>query len=326
MTPRTPRPTRVTAALAGTTLLALVGLTALAGCSSTGAGSDSGTAPAVADASAGEVAGSRDYSAADGTMDGVAVDGAAARLPGSPEDATDPALIKRGTISLVAEDVAQARLDALHDVDRVGGSVDDEQTTADRDGEVTTVRMVLRVPADRYDEVTEDLKGIATLSDASTSSTDVRDRIIRTNVQIGVQRDAIQRIRLLLDRATNIGDIIRIESELTDRIARLDTLRRTAAYLADQTSMSTIDLSIGHQPAKPAPTHEKKRRTGFLGGLDRGWGAFTDTVVWLAGAVGTLLPFAVTLAVIGLPLGWLLRRRLRGRRSVTVAAGPAAAP
>lgn len=318
---------RITTTVAATSLLAFVGLATLVGCSS---GQDSG-----ADATSGAVApdapqdgrrgaaGSEAYDAADASganaLDGLSVDGTL-RTEQADDPGTDPALIKRGTIGLVADDVARARLAVLHDVDRVDGSVDDEETVADEDGVVTSVRMVLRVPADRYDEVTEDLKGIATLSDATTSSTDVRDRIIRTRVQIGVQRDAIERIRLLLDRANDIGDIIRIESELTDRIARLDTLRRTAAYLADQTSMSTINLSIEKSPKHPAPTDEKKR-TGFLAGLDRGWGAFSDTVVWLAGAVGTLLPFAVALAVLGVPLGWLLRRRLRGRRTVTPAAG-----
>lgn len=321
--------TRTPAALAGTVLLALVGLTALAGCSSSDGGdgdgggdSASAVSGSLADAPKSARRGAQDSEAYDALDSNLTVDGAAeARPEDQGDDGTDPALIKRGSIGLVAEDVAQARLEALHDVARVDGSVDDEQTAADEDGDLTTVQLVLRVPADKYEEVSEDLKGIATLSDASSSSTDVRDRIIRAHVQIGVQRDAIERIRLLLDRATDIGDIIRIEGELTDRIARLDTLRRTAAYLASQTSMSTIDLLIEQAPDKATPKPEEKKRTGFVAGLDRGWGAFSDTVVWLSGAVGTLLPFAVALAVVGLPLGWLLRRRLRGRRTVTPAAG-----
>jgi len=44
-------------------------------------------------------------------------------------------------------------------------------------------------------------------------------------------------------------------------------------------------------------------------------------VGWLAAALGTVLPFAVALVVVGLPLGWLLRRRFRASRSVKTAAG-----
>jgi hypothetical protein len=308
---------RLPAAVAGTALLALVGLAGLTGCSSSsgdGSGDSSGSAavPHGAAADADAPANDTDSLNLKTTKGEGVADTAYGR--GDTGDAGDtalePALIKRGTIGLESDDVAQARLDARHVIDTAGGTVDDEETTASKDGEVTSVRMVLRVPAAKYDDVSEQLRKIATLTDASSSSTDVRDRIIRTHVEIGVQRDAIKRIRILLHRAANIGDIIRIESELTDRIARLDTLRRTAAYLADQTSTSTINLYIEKKASeKPAPP--EKKRTGFLGGLHQGWDAFTATVVWLGAAIGTLLPFALALALVGVPLGWLLRRRFR---------------
>lgn len=331
MTSRTPRRTRrlsspraATAALLA--VLVILAAAALAGCSS-GSSDDSGTDSVVA----GSVPPPQQRAAR-----GTAEDGAAGTdsLSFQVNDSTgaavreqeEPALIKRGTISLESDDVEAARLGARKVVDTAGGSIDEEETATDDDGDVSTVRMVLRVPAADFDQVVEDLKDVATLTEASTSATDVRDRVIRTHVQIGVQRDAIERIRLLLDRATSISDIIRIEGELTDRIARLQTLRRTAAYLADQTSMSTINLYIEQTPEKGAPKPEEKKRTGFVAGLDRGWGAFSDTVVWIAGAVGTVLPFAVTLLVLGAPLAWLLRRRLRtlrpaGQQPATPTAG-----
>ena len=43
-----------------------------------------------------------------------------------------------------------------------------------------------------------------------------------------------------------------IESELSQRQADLDSLEQQAAYLADQTSMSTIVVSIDQIPAKKA--------------------------------------------------------------------------
>ena len=302
---------RVRATVAATALLGIAGLAGLTGCSAAGGGNDSGGSSS--DSAGGSVAADGSLAGADNAVRASAPEVKSAYNAEDPS--AEPALIKRGTIGLTSDDVAKARLDARHLVDTAGGTVDDEETTADKDGEVTSVRMVLRVPAGKYDEVTEQLKKIATLTDAKSSATDVRDRIIRTHVQIGVQRDAIKRIRVLLGRADNIGDVIRIESELTDRIASLDTLRRTAAYLADQTSMSTINLYIAKASHHAAPPAEKKR-TGFIGGLDRGWDAFTATVGWLAGALGTVLPFAVALVAVGLPLGWLLRRRFRAWRSV----------
>jgi hypothetical protein len=325
MTSRTAGP-RLPAAIAGTLLLALLGLTTLTGCSSNGSddsgdpGDTADSAPAAsADGPAREGGGrSSDTLSVAGSLDsGTPPENAHGTRA---DDSTAPALIRRGTISLTATDVDAARLDARKVVDEHNGTIDAEETSTDDDGDASTVRMVIRVPAADFDEVVDQLDQVATLSDSSTSSTDVRDRVIHTHVQIGVQRDAIARIRQLLSRATNIGDIIRIEGELTDRIARLETLQRTAAYLADQTSMSTITLYIEKAKDRSAPP-EEKHRTGFIGGLDSGWGAFTDAAVWLSAAVGAVLPFAVTLAIIGVPLGWVLRRRLR-RIGVTSAVTP----
>jgi hypothetical protein len=46
----------------------------------------------------------------------------------------------------------------------------------------------------------------------------------------------------------------------------------------------------------PAP------RTGFVGGLQRGWDGFVATAVWIASAFATLLPFLVLLVLVALGL------------------------
>ncbi|HET7823328.1 MAG TPA: hypothetical protein VFL10_17535, partial [Ornithinibacter sp.] len=48
---------------------------------------------------------------------------------------------------------------------------------------------------------------------------------------------------------------------------------------------------------------------GFLAGLKAGWTAFTGSVTVLLTVVGALLPFAVVLALVLVPLVLWLRRR-----------------
>ena len=81
--------------------------------------------------------------------------------------------------------------------------------------------------------------------------------------------------------------------------------------------MSTITLDISVPPATVAPAAHHDR-TGFLTGLRHGWTALTGTVVVGLTALGAVLPFAVLLAAVGLPLWWWARRR--------AGAGPAATP
>lgn len=306
-------------ATTGTTALIAVFLAGCAGLGSDDGGtSDDSARPASEEVYATEAPADGEYAP---EVDGLDADmsGNRADVAADVEEGAEPALIKTGTISLVADDVADARLDARKIIDQFGGTIDEEETQADDDGGVTDARIVLRVPSEDFEEVVERLEGIATLESSTSSSTDVRDQVIRTNVQIDVQEAAIDRIQALLDRAKNLGNVIRIESELTDRIAKLQTLKRTAAYLADQTSLSTINLYLEKKDEDDEPAMEDA--TGFVAGLERGWDAFSTAAVWVAGAVGTVLPFAGLVLVIGVP-AWLLARRRRG--TPAGAAAPAA--
>ena len=61
---------------------------------------------------------------------------------------------------------------------------------------------------------------------------------------------------------------------------------------------------------------EEEASTGFLAGLGGGMQALGAVAVGLATVVGALLPFAVVLAVICLPVWLVVRRSARRRRTV----------
>ena len=75
---------------------------------------------------------------------------------------------------------------------------------------------------------------------------------------------------------------------------------------ANETITITLDVAVPPTKVVPATHH---RHAGFLTGLRHGWTALTDTVVVGLTALGAVLPFAVLLAAVGLPLWWWARRR-----------------
>jgi hypothetical protein len=78
--------------------------------------------------------------------------------------------------------------------------------------------------------------------------------------------------------------------------------------------MSTISLDISVPAAHATTTTSGPLdHAGFMTGLSHGWAALSGTVVVTLTAVGALLPFAVALALVGLPLWWVARRVWRGR-------------
>ena len=216
-------------------------------------------------------------------------------------------VISTGTVELSSKDVSSVRdriaaLLVAHD-----GVVADERTSTDDKGRTSYARLVLRVPAEDFAAVMDQLSGIARLVDSSRKSEDVTTQVIDVDQRVEVQRKGLRRTVELLDRARTLADVLKIEDEITRRRADLDSLVGQQRYLRNQTSLSTITVTVDRRVPPPV-----ERAGGFVGGLRSGWDALTAFVGWVVTGVGTLLPFTLLLLVLA-PLAWLVRRALRGR-------------
>ena len=299
----------------------LVLAVALTGCSGGGDGAATNSAGGDANGSvAGEApAPAERDAAADGvtTSQAYGAGGRDALLSVVDKPApTEPqqALIKKGNVSLRADDVGKAQFEVQRIVDKHGGKVPEEKTTTDEDGRPAYTRMVLRIPAAAFDDALAELKDLegAELEAANTSTDDVTTKLIDTQTRVEVQRRSIARITTLFDRAQSIRDIMAIEAQLSRRQADLDSLERQAAYLHGQTTLSTIVVSIDEIPAKKAAP-KKEDDTGFLAGLSAGWGGLKTFAVALATVLGALLPWLVVIVVLGVPTLLLVRAARRRR-------------
>jgi hypothetical protein len=156
----------------------------------------------------------------------------------------------------------------------------------------------------------QDLERVAVLVASSGNTKDVTTEVLDKDIRVEVQRRSIERISLLLEQATSIRDIVAIEAQLSQRQADLAVLEKEQRYLADQTEMATINVSVERIKDKEKPPPEKKDDTGFFAGLDRGWDGLKTFGVGLATVVGALLPWMIVAAVLAIP-GVPLSRRFR---------------
>ena len=105
------------------------------------------------------------------------------------------------------------------------------------------------------------------------------------------------------------GRPLRRPRKLPARQAELDSLTAQRAVLADAVALSTVYVSL-------TPESEAAQFTppGFLSGLESGWNALRTVVATVITAAGFLLPFALALAVVAVPIivvVFALRRRRR---------------
>ena len=140
------------------------------------------------------------------------------------------------------------------------------------------------------------------------SAEDVTEQVVDLDSRIATQRTSVDRVRVLLARATTVDEIVRIEQEVTTREADLESLEQRRQALAGQVAMSTVTIRVGKSDAVPA--REQDESGGFLAGLSDGWGAFLDAAAVTLRVIGAVLPFLLVLAVPAVPaVRWWRRRR-----------------
>ena len=233
--------------------------------------------------------------------------------------------IRTGRVTLVSDDLDAARASVERTVQRYGGLIATEQTDNEDDGDI---RVLPADPAGAVGPVLDVMASFAELGEVQGSQTEqeeVTTEVIDVASRIRTQEVSLGRLRGFLDEATSVPSVIRLESEIARREADLASLRAQQDYLEDQTSLSTIELTLRAEEPEPKPLPEKDELedAGFLAGLSGGWNALLDVLVVAATVVGALLPFALVAALVGLPLALWLRATRRQRRT-TGASQPAA--
>ena len=294
-------------------LLSLPLALVLAAC---GAGGESDEKAAGSSASTSDAGGGTDFAPQAPQEATADSDGARAAKPAA-DTAIQRSVIATGGLRLASAHLADARQDAINLVTGLGGHVGDEQSRSDAHGRLDRVDLTLRVPAASFEKALDELADLGTVRHREQSVEDVTTKVIDTAVRVKAQQDSVDSIQKLLARASTIGEIMSIEGQLASRQADLDSLKQQQKWLADQTSLSTIQVTL----TRPAAREKSdEQAAGFLSGLDGGWHALGATVVAVGTAVGAVLPFAVVLALIGVPV-WLVTRR---RRVVAPTAAPEA--
>lgn len=225
------------------------------------------------------------------------------------------AVIRTGEIALTSKDLGKVRAEVDELLQSLGGSVDDEQTTNDRDGSIERSTLTLRVPVDSFDTARKALSRLGKLTSSSESEKDVTTQVIDTAERVQTLQNSLDRLQRFQRSAKDVDDLIQFENQITSRQAELQSLKAQQSYLSSQSSMSTITLTLS-QPGKEPPGALDE--AGFLAGLRAGWQALASVFVVALTVAGAVLPFLVVLALAAVP-AFYLGRALLARRGVTSA-------
>lgn len=296
----------------GTTVAVLAAL-ALAGCggsddSDAGSGGDS-----AADVPAAEAPAEGDGEAADEEAAPPSEGGVLAEVVSA---ATDRSIIYTVDLAISVDDILAAANRAAAAAVTAGGYVANEQVNGEHDAVLT-----LKVPSGDHQETVAELETLGDVTSRSRGTEDVTQEVVDVASRIESQRASITRIRALLAEATQLADVVSIESELAGREADLDALLSRQEQLAGLTSMATVTLHLYADGEEPP--QEEDDDGGFLAGLSGGWDAFVTVGGGFLTGLGAVLPFAAVIALVGVP-AWQIAKRRRGQRAAPLPDSPAA--
>jgi hypothetical protein len=221
------------------------------------------------------------------------------------------ALVRTGQITVRVKDVNVAASNAIGLANGAGGYIGGDNRQIDAQESVATI--TLRVPVAKFDDTLAAVAALGTEQGRTVSTQDVTQQVVDVASRLKSEQASLDRVRALFSQAKTIGDIISLESELTQRESDLEALEAQQAALTDQTALSTITATL-LGPEAQVVTVPKPAAKGFVAGLSKGWHAFLSSLTWLATVLGAVLPFLVLLAIL-VWVGLIARRRGQARNA-----------
>jgi len=172
-----------------TAVVAVVGPVLLAGCGASGNDKD-GTSEAA------PVQKQESGTSAEGKAE------ASGQPPAKGEPQAQPsitrAIIKTGSLTIEADDVAAARQRAVTAIAGLDGQVASEDTGSDADGKITQANLVLKVPAKSYETAIQRLSDLGKRLQIHQESSDVTEQVVDVASRIESQRAGLDRMRALM--------------------------------------------------------------------------------------------------------------------------------
>lgn len=218
-------------------------------------------------------------------------------------------VIVTGSMTVTTEEPAAAAREAVRLVEEAGGRVDGRSEYAPTGGDAGSASLTLRIPAEKLQDVIDDLSGLGRADEITTSTTDVTVAVADLESRIATQRGIIERLNALFGQAGTIADLVELETRIAEHQATLEDLEAQQRSVADQVALSTLSLYLRSEAEAPA-----QEPLDFLSGLQAGWGAFVAFFSGLLVALGVLLPWLALAGIVTAVVILLVKRR-RATRS-----------
>ncbi|MEX2627552.1 MAG: DUF4349 domain-containing protein [Ilumatobacteraceae bacterium] len=181
--------------------------------------------------------------------------------------------------------------------------------------------IVVKVPPRALDQLLDRLDELGEVTDIGQEAIDVSDQLTDLDVRIRNAEQSVDRVRALLADASDLREVIDLESELTRRQTDLERLLATQRALQDRVDLATVTIEVLPTDSSAEPV-EADGDPGIVDGLRSGWEASVTVLFGLAYTLAVISP-ALLVGLVALFAGWMIVRSRRRNQVDETVSGPA---
>jgi len=226
-------------------------------------------------------------------------------------------IIRNAEISIQVEDFNR-QLEAIQKmVDETGGYIEGSNSyirkhgTTEDDRDFMEGNVVIRIPSSEFTGCLERVSGLGKVTNRSTDGSDITLRYMDTEARLKSLEVQQDRLLAILERATEVEDILKIETELNRVRSELERHATQLRGWDNLVQYSTIRIFMTE--VDPKDTHVSTLQVGSLWdrmkrGFIRTTNAIMDMIEYIIVGIGYGLPVMVLVGA-GLLVWWRLKRK-----------------
>src|SRR5450830_1844702 len=190
----------------------------------------------------------------------------------------------------------------------MGGYVSNTESYSDADGKLTSGRIIIRVPGEKFNTAIDDIKKAGELKSISITGQDVTQEYVDLESRL---KNFVAQEKILLDlmnKSTNVKDSIEVQKELSNVQGEMEVIKGRMNYLDNLVGFSTVDAYIA-EPAVVPPVEAG----GFVNAVKRGVEGAVKVLNGLAFFLIAISPILVLAAIVLLIIWLSIRSRNKKR-------------
>ena len=222
--------------------------------------------------------------------------------------AVDPAsrlIVRTGQASIEVDSLEASMAELRRLVQRVGGFVADASVQSGRN-QLRSATLQLKVPASRFDELTQGLDPLGRLQSVNVAAEDVSEEFVDLTARVANGRRLEDRlVELLRTRTGKLQDVLSVERELARVREEIERMEGRMRFLKTSAQLSTLSVNL-YEPVPLVASHPG--RSVIAEAFKTAWRNFMGVAAGAIASLGFVVPIVI--------LGWgalILGKRYKGK-------------